>query len=454
MCAGCGIPDGARSREMTTFVLSPSAVSVTVPDSLEPFCAERSTVASSELPPWSLPQLARSASATMPRAKSFTCRSTSRARRRFSDAAAQREHVRDEVPRATRKPALQHRRRPGVIGAERQPRVQPEPVEQVMQVRDADPHVAVHRPGNGVTEQDLLDERPCRRNDLHNADGACTGANVVLEARLLPGERPDEVEADPVVGGPAGERRLDRRPGSLRRRRGRSLRTGERSASLSPDDAVRREPGASLEAAYESFCHRAEVSVQRGWCEPTPGEQELKHRHVEADLPPLEQTRAEERTAEPAERGARPPTDDPVRLEPFRALEPAGRSPGHRPGDPVDRPLVEAVPVERYLGAGNLQGRQRGGLARSDAREHGHEREERNPAHGSNGYGLRSRSPPRCRNIGSMLFQRRSSGASGSQRHRWTRPESAPLPCTSWRQPSGVSSSTTRWKAWFSQKLL
>ena len=27
MCAGCGIPDGALSREMTTFVLSPSAVS-------------------------------------------------------------------------------------------------------------------------------------------------------------------------------------------------------------------------------------------------------------------------------------------------------------------------------------------------------------------------------------------------------------------------------------------
>ncbi len=64
----------------------------------------------------------------------------------------------------------------------------------------------------------------------------------------------------------------------------------------------------------------AHVAVERARVDPAPREQELQHRHVPAEVAPLQEPRAEERLAERPEREARAPVGRPDR-QVMRALE-------------------------------------------------------------------------------------------------------------------------------------
>src|SRR5215210_1520386 len=102
MCAGCGTPDGGLSSEITTFVFSPSAVSVAVPDSPELLCSERSTVASLEPPP----QPASRASASMPSARYFTSCLRARGGAGFDNLERGAGHPVQRVELVVRPPAV------------------------------------------------------------------------------------------------------------------------------------------------------------------------------------------------------------------------------------------------------------------------------------------------------------------------------------------------------------
>ncbi len=191
----------------------------------------------------------------------------------------------------------------------------------------------------------------------------------------------------------------------------------ERGASPLPDDAVRGQPRTPLEAADEPLGDRAERAVQGRRSRAPLAEQKLKHRDVESRHAALEQARAEERTAEAAERGARPPAHDAVRFEPLRPLEVADRTLRQRPGDAVDRALVVAVTVKGDLNTGHLHFRERRGLAGDGAGDHEHEDQERKPPHGP----ADTPSEPDVLPLWRRVTVTRGNGASCSRRGWYTR---------------------------------
>ena len=111
-----------------------------------------------------------------------------------------------------------------------------------MEVRDADPDVAVRIVRNGATEEEhLLDVVPGRGRDLHHADRRGGRDHLVVEAGLHPRERGHEVHVDPVVVRPEDEGSAHRRAreGSERRR---DRVRGEDEPSADGEHVAQREP--------------------------------------------------------------------------------------------------------------------------------------------------------------------------------------------------------------------
>ena len=104
-----------------------------------------------------------------------------------------------------------------------------ERAQQVVQVRHADVDVAVGVVGDRVADEDVLDVVPRRRQELHHALRADVRDDVVVVARLHPGERAREAAVDAVVRRPAVERVAHRSRVRRRHRRGRrdALRRGD-----------------------------------------------------------------------------------------------------------------------------------------------------------------------------------------------------------------------------------
>src|SRR5918996_1009887 len=90
----------------------------------------------------------------------------------MSNAAAQREHVRDEAARDGEEAVPPDRRRALVVRAERAADLAAELLEEMVEVRDPDAHVAVDRSRDTFADHEPLDELPRRRGHLHDADGA------------------------------------------------------------------------------------------------------------------------------------------------------------------------------------------------------------------------------------------------------------------------------------------
>src|SRR5581483_7352004 len=124
-----------------------------------------------------------------------------------------------------------------------------------------------------------------------------------------------------------------------------------------------------------------EVRVD-GHRDPLPDEHELEDGDVPAEVAAPEDARAEERTAERAERAAGARVGEACDREPVDPLEGAHGGDRPRSGDRVDRAVVETLRAERDLEAGGLRiaaggersGRRRGGDRESceqDANAHG-----------------------------------------------------------------------------------
>jgi hypothetical protein len=164
----------------------------------------------------------------------------------------------------------------------------------------------------------------------------------------------------------------------------------ERGERARADDPVRGELLVALVPPERLRSLRAEVSVERAVVEAAAREQELEHRDVPAEPAGDERPRAEERVAERAEPHACALADDPVRGEPFLALEGLERGPRLRPHDPVDLAEVEAVraqcdlqPCELRIDTGICR---RGDPQRYRAERQGRRHLKRAKTHGPQGF--------------------------------------------------------------------
>ena len=95
------------------------------------------------------------------------------------------------------------------------------PVE-VVELPAEEPHagadVAVVRPRRCLAEQHLVDELPGLREQLHDSERTCARDDVLLEARLHPGDGARELRVDAVGRRPAVERGDDRVAADVRAR--------------------------------------------------------------------------------------------------------------------------------------------------------------------------------------------------------------------------------------------
>ena len=99
----------------------------------------------------------------------------------------------------------------------------------------------------------------------------------------------------------------------------------------------------------------AEVAVERPAVETVPGQQELEHRHVEAEVPGPHDPVAEERAPERAERGPRAVVEDSGDRQMRAALRLTHRCEGLRADQTVDRAAVQAERPQSDLHAGMLR---------------------------------------------------------------------------------------------------
>ena len=265
-------------------------------------------------------------------------------------------------------PALAHRPRALIPAREREPSVAAELVELPAEIADAGADVALIRAGRPHAEKHHVDELPRLGEELHDADRTDVRDDVLLEARLHPGERPrergiDAVDARPVVDRGANRVTTRRRSRGGRRRQPCTLRkrealirhddvrqlepvaageppgadvvarrdreealarlddvpgrrgdvTGQRAIRPRAGDAVGDETASTLVAAQRDARAPREPPVDGSAAEPVAAKAELEHRDVPAHGAHAELALSEKRPAACAERTPRRAADAPRR---------------------------------------------------------------------------------------------------------------------------------------------
>jgi len=154
------------------------------------------------------------------------------------------------------------------------------------------------------------------------------------------------------------EHRCGHRPREGQRNRRR--RSGERLERHRAGDAVRLQRRPVLEAAQGRVDPRAEDPVEVAGGEAVLGEPELERRDVPAFLAEVELASPQPVAREAAEGLARLRADDPVDRDVGALLEAANCLRGARPGEPVDRALVEPMRTQADLKGGDARIGRRG----------------------------------------------------------------------------------------------